>query len=268
VLGQADQKPLTFEVASIKPNDSVNLPQNFELQPGGRITITNVPVFQLIRGAYSHDGIQVSDQIVGGPPWIRSERYDIVAKVGGNLQPEELASAFPSMFRALMESRFHVRTHTEQRVMSVDLLVFANKDHKLGPRMHPSLLDCRGVISTASAPADATRWCGARGSATGHREMQGITMPEMTTVFASYWDVGRPVLNRTGLTGRWDAKLDYVPTFVAGPNADAAPVPNPSADSGPNMFSALRDELGLKLQGTKAPVDVIVIDHVERPAPD
>ncbi len=98
--------------------------------------------------------------------------------------------------------------------------------------------------------------------------MQGITTPQMTTMFANYWDIGRPVLDRTGLTGRWDAKLDYVPAFMIGPNADAAPVPNPSADSGPNIFSALRDQLGLKLQPMKAAVDVIVIDHVERPTPD
>jgi uncharacterized protein (TIGR03435 family) len=98
--------------------------------------------------------------------------------------------------------------------------------------------------------------------------MQGITIPQMTTTFANYWDVGRPVLDRTGLTGRWDVKLDYVPAFVVGPNADQAPVPNASPDSGPYMFLALRDQLGLKLESSKAPVDVVVIDHVERPTPD
>ncbi len=130
---QSGQTPLAFEVASIKPNDSVNLPQDFQLQPGGRVTITNFPIFQLIRGAYSYDAIQVGDQIMGGPDWIRSDRYDVVAETAGNVQPDELGRVLPAMLRSLLEDRFRVRTHTERRVMSVYLLVLASKITSSGP---------------------------------------------------------------------------------------------------------------------------------------
>ena len=93
-------------------------------------------------------------------------------------------------------------------------------------------------------------------------------MADMATGFAGTWTVGRPVLDRTGLSGRWDAQIDFVPTFVPGPNADSAPIPNPSADSGPGMLSAMRDQLGLKLEAARTKVEYLVIDRVERPAPD
>src|ERR1700730_15268876 len=95
----------------------------------------------------------------------------------------------------------------------------------------------------------------------------GMTMEELARGFAGTWSVGRPVLDRTGLPGRWDVQLDFVQTFVAGPNADSAPVPNPSADSGPDMPSALRDQLGLKLQRSKARIEYLVIDQIARPQP-
>ena len=90
----------------------------------------------------------------------------------------------------------------------------------------------------------------------------------MTTIFADNWIVGCPVVNRTGLGGRWDGNLEYVPAFVPGPHPDSAPVENPTGDSGPNLLSAIREQLGLRLEPTKAPVTVLVIDHVERPTPD
>jgi uncharacterized protein (TIGR03435 family) len=93
-------------------------------------------------------------------------------------------------------------------------------------------------------------------------------MADMATGFAGTWTVGRPVLDRTGLSGRWDATIDFVPTFVPGPNADSAPIPNPSADSGPDMLTAMRDQLGLKLQGAKSKVEYLVIDHAEKPSLD
>jgi uncharacterized protein (TIGR03435 family) len=96
--------------------------------------------------------------------------------------------------------------------------------------------------------------------------MQGLTMPQMTTILANNWLVGRPVINRTGLSGRWDGSLEFVPAFLPGPNPDSAPIENPAADSGPNLLSAI--QLGLRLESAKAPVEVLVIDHAERPTPD
>jgi len=93
-------------------------------------------------------------------------------------------------------------------------------------------------------------------------------MADFATGVAGTWTVGRPVIDRTGFAGRWDAQIDFVPTFVAGPNSDSAPVPNPNANGGPDMLSAMRDQLGLKLEAAKAKLEFLVIDHVERPTPD
>jgi uncharacterized protein (TIGR03435 family) len=80
--------------------------------------------------------------------------------------------------------------------------------------------------------------------------------------------VSRVVLDRTGLTGEFDARIEFMPAFLQNTNPDGSPVPNPAADSGPSLFTALQEQLGLKLESTKGPVDVLVIDHVERPTPD
>jgi uncharacterized protein (TIGR03435 family) len=172
------------------------------------------------------------------------------------------------MLRSLLEDRFHVRVHTELRETPVYLLELSNKDGKLGPQLHRSAQeDCRGPVGTL-VPEGSTHWCGWRGGGTGHYTIQGLTMADFATGFAGTWTVGRPVVDRTGLPGRWDAQIDFVPAFVAGPNTDSAPIPNPSADSGPGMLSAMRDQLGLKLEAARARVEYVVIDRVERPPPE
>jgi uncharacterized protein (TIGR03435 family) len=275
-----DQKSLAFEVASVKPNHDVNQPANFQLQPGGRVTITNFPLFQLIRAAYASDDIQLDDQVVS-PAWTKSERFDIVARGEGSIAPDNDGQPrrLVAMMRSLVEERFRVQAHTEMREMPVYLLVLANKDRKLGPRLHQSSQECGqssqefgGVIATVvPKPPDSTKWCGTRGGmGTGlsHVQMQGLTMAQVAASFADYWVVRRPVLDRTGLSGRWDGQIDFVAGFLPGPNPDSAPVANPSADSGPIMPAAIQEQLGLKLEPTKARVQVLVIDHVERPTPD
>jgi len=269
--GAAAPQPtaLTFEVASIKPNPDTTVTPHFDWQPSGRVIITAEPLFQLIRFAYNSNAIQTEGQIVGGPTWLKSDRFDILAKANGNLDGDETgrSARLLAMLRSLLEDRFRVQVHTEQRNAAVYVLSLDRKDHTLGPKLHPSAQqDCRGPVGTL-VPADSTRWCGLRGGS-GHFAIQGLTMPDIAWVLATNWSVGRPVLDRTGLSGRWDAQLDFVPTFVPGPNANGAPVSNPDADSGPDMFAALRDQLGLKLRAEKAKAQVLIIDHVERPTPE
>ena len=171
------------------------------------------------------------------------------------------------MLRSILEDRFKLRMHSERREAPAYVLMLANKDGRLGPRMHPSAQqDCRRPDEYALA-ASSSRWCGWRGLGTGRYTIQGLTMEDIARGFAGTWSAGRPVFDRTGLSGRWDAQIDFVPTFVPGPNPDAGPVQNPSSDAGPDMLSALRDQLGLKLQGGKAEVEYLVIDHVEKPSP-
>jgi bla regulator protein blaR1 len=274
MLGRAQSKPGSndaFEVASVKPTNDVSQHADFQLLPGGRVTLTNFPLHGLIRAAYASDALQLEEQIIG-PAWIRAERFDIVAKAEGSLAPDEtgMPVRLVAMMRSLVEERFRMQAHTEMREMSVYLLVLANRDRALGPRLHQSSQDCRGVIATASPePPDSTNWCGVRGGVvSGHIRMRGLTMAQMATRLAADWEVRRPVLDRTGLAGRWDGEIEFVPVFLPGPHTDSAPVANPNADSGPTMLSAVQGQLGLKLEPTKAPVQVLVIDHVERPTSD
>jgi uncharacterized protein (TIGR03435 family) len=264
-----DQKPLAFEVASIKQNTDAVASPTFLLQPSGGIKISAYPLFQLIRIAYNSTSLQIDDQIVGGPTWLKSDRYDIIAKATGSFDADETGrpTRLLAMLRSLLEERFRLRTHIELRNTSVLLLVLADKDGKLGPQLHRSTQDCRGPVGNLTAQ-DSPRWCGWRGGGTGHYTIQGLTMPDMAVGFAGTWSVGRPVLDRTTLSGRWDAQIEFVPTFVAGPNDPAVPVANPAADSGPSMLSAMRDQLGLKLQPARAKAEFLVIDHVEKPTPD
>jgi uncharacterized protein (TIGR03435 family) len=267
---QTATAPPSFEVASIRQNRDGSAPQKFDWQPGGRVTVTAYPLFQLIRIAYNSNSLQTEGQIVGGPNWLKSDRFDFVAKANGSLDADETGrpTLLIAMLRSLLEDRFHVRVHTELRDASVYLMVLAKKDGSLGPQLHrSSQQDCRGPVGTL-VPPDSTHWCGWRGGGTGRYTIQGLTMADMATGFAGTWTVGRPVLDRTRLSGRWDAQVDFVPTFLPGPNADSAPIPNPAADSGPSMLSAIADQLGLKLQAGRARVEYLVIDSVERPTPD
>jgi uncharacterized protein (TIGR03435 family) len=266
---QSDTKSLSFEVASIKQNtDPVAMP-TWLLQPGGAVTITGVSLFQLIQVAYESTSIQIAGQIVGGPSWLQSDRFDLVAKAVGSLDADETGrpTRLLAMLRSLLDERCRLRTHTELRDASVLLLMLAAKDRKLGPQLHRSTQDCRGPVGNL-VPADSPRWCGWRGGGTGHYTIQGLRMPDMAVGFAGTWSVGRPVLDRTGLSGRWDAQLDFVPPLVPGPNDPSLPVPNPAADTGTSMLSAMRDQLGLKLQPARAKAEYLVIDHVERPTAD
>jgi uncharacterized protein (TIGR03435 family) len=233
------------------------------------VSITAYRLHQLIAIAYDSPSIQTRDQIVGGPAWIKSDHFDILAKASGDFENDESGrpTRLLAMLRSMIEDRFKLRMHSERRKAPVYMLLLASKDGRLGPQLHPSKQpDCRGP-NEYTLPASATRWCGWRGFGTGHYILQGQTMADVSRGIASAWSVGRAVLDRTRLSGRWDAQLDFVPTFVQGPNPDSGPVSNPSAD-GPDFFSALRDQLGLKLQSGSAEIEYLVIDHVERPTPD
>src|SRR5947208_1644645 len=134
--GQApsDQKPLAFEVASVKANPDVGAAPNWVLQPGGGVSITAYRLHQLIAIAYDSPSIQTRDQIVGGPAWIKSDRFDIVAKASGDLENDE--SGRPrrllAMLRSLIEDRFKLRMHSEQRRAAVHLLMLASNNDRPG----------------------------------------------------------------------------------------------------------------------------------------
>src|SRR5207302_3304435 len=116
-------------------------------------------------------------------------------------------------------------------------------------------------------PPDPARQCGIRGG-NGNVTYVNITMQDIVRSLAESPVVGRPVIDRTGLAGRYDLHMEFTPEFVDSPNRDGSQVANPNADSGPNLFTALIEQAGLKLQAERGQVPFIVIDHIERPTPD
>ena len=251
IVAQSATPRLAFEVASIKRNTTVDGGGGGGFAPGGRFRITNIDVMTIVMIAHRTGPQLFRSQIVGGPDWIASETYDITAKVGDDLAGKPLGELFamqPALLRSLLEDRFKLKSHRETRELQRYALVLARKDGSLGPQLRRAPVDC-----TAEP-----RRCGLQ-------VQPGRFSSESTVIsgFVNYLgsNVQRVVVDRTGLDGRFGITLEFTPDRAPLPLADAAP---PPADK-PSIFTALQDQLGLKLEPERGPVDVVVIDHIERP---
>jgi len=263
----AAQAP-AFDVASIKANTSNDGIQELQMRPGGRLVITGMPLRDLIGRAYGLDFVQTSRQVVGGPGWAGTARFDILATTDSDVDsdPQARPLRMLAMLRTLLEDRFNLKVHAETRETDVYALVVSNKEGKIGSELRRSTIDCPVFIPGAPRPPpDPVRWCGFRGPRNGAMTAQGVTMKELAARLAGFLTVGRPVFDRTALVGRFDFQMPFEPAFVFGPNPGAPLVPSPGADSGPNLFTAIQEQLGLKLESERAPIEYVVIDHAERP---
>jgi len=255
IAAQSATPRLAFEVASIKRNTRVDSGGGGGFAPGGRFHITNIDVMTIVMIAHRTGPQLFRSQIVGGPDWIASETYDITAKVSDDLAGKPLAQLFamqPALLHSLLEDRFKLKSHRETRELQRYALVPARKDGSLGPQLRRAPVDC-----TAEP-----RRCGVQ-------VQSGRFSSESTVIsgFVNYLgsNVQRVVVDRTGLDGRFAITLEFTPDRAPLPlAADAAP---PPADK-PSIFTALQDQLGLKLEPERGPVDVVVIDHIERPTGD
>lgn len=261
-----------FEVASVKPNQSGGLGIQLNLPAADRFTATNVPLRELIRFAYD-----VQDtRLVGGPDWIRSERFDIVAKAEQPLPawgPAGPPMPLLLMLRTLLADRFGLVVHQETRDLPVYALVVAREDRNFGPEIRASKLECDSQARAGRAgPPPPGRGaadqptCGMR-IGPGQMIIGGTPMSQFAMVLSNF--VQRVVIDRTQLPGTFDFRLSWTPDRIpqAEPPPGAPPLP-PIDPNGPSLFAALQEQLGLKLESTRAPLDVLVIDRVERPTPD
>lgn len=229
--GSASAQPSsTLDVASVKASRSVSTESNLD-SVRGRLTATNITVKELIRLGYG-----VKDyQILRAPAWIDSQRFDISAKsVSGNansIEDERL------LVRELLADRFQLITHRESKPMPVYLLVVA----KGGPRLTPH-----------SDTAPRTR--GGCGRLVGRR----VTTETIATMLSR--QVDHEVFNRTGVSGEYDIQLDFTPD--SGPCQAASVATDPSGL--PSIYTAVQEQLGLKMEAGKAPVEVLVIDRLEK----
>ena len=249
----AQQSSPAFEVASIRPNTSGSVRVSSDLSPAGRVTLTNVSVRELIRDAFwARD-----DQIVGGPPGVLQERFDIVANAGANASAEQVRQ----MMRALLAERFRLITHTEKRELPAYELVLARSDGRLGPRLRPRP-DCAGRPPDTEPPRDGRPPCGGVLASPGRVMARGMLLAEIG------FGVDRMVMDRTGLSGYFDVELEYTPEQLPRAGAELPKDLPPIPRDGPSIFTALQEQLGLKLQPSTAVVDVLVIDSVATPRPD
>lgn len=236
-----------FEVASVKPSKKGNL--NMPRVSPGRISFDNVSLFHLIEMAYAVEGYQIH----GAPTWVHTDGFEIAAKAENGASPTRMLL----MIRALIEDRFRLKVYRETVQGSVYNLELAKGGH----RMHVAAPgSCVDIDSARGSPLPL---CDIR-----QREEEGthklVATGEAMALFAGYlsWQLRLPVVDKTGLPGKYDFELKFVPD-------DLTPGIDGSRDGdrplGPSLFEAVSQQLGLKLKASKGPVEHLVIDRVARP---
>jgi bla regulator protein blaR1 len=269
-----------FEVTSVKksgPPGQGFMP--FRLQ-GGRFSMGQMTVASLITIGY---GIQ-RFQLVGGPSWMNTDRFDINA-ISEDVPLQPTLPGTPNrmqlLVRSLLKERFALKTHNETRELPLSYLMMAREDRKLGEHLRPSTIDCQVLIAerakaakegAAPTPPEPLKPGEIRPCTTmgGFGRITGgsIQMSVLASMLASM--LGRPVYDRTNLTGSFDIQLEYTPDQMPQlpPGATLSPGLTLPSPDGPSLVTALQEQLGLKLEATRGPVEVVVIDSVEQPMPD
>ncbi|HEV8394009.1 MAG TPA: M56 family metallopeptidase [Vicinamibacterales bacterium] len=249
----------SFEVASVKRNTSGEFFGSFGYEPGGRLLVVNNAVRSLIRSAY---GLQ-NYQILGGPDWMSSDRYDVSARAVETASREQLGL----MLRRLLSERFKLVVQRETREIPIYALVVARPGRPLGPALRPAAVDCMAIVAAAEqrgvapdlpAPQRDRPACGTR-SMPGAMIGTGVSMSDLARNLAG--PAERMVVDKTSLKGPWDLDLRYVMNQTA-PNIPGVP---PPPDDGASLFTALQEQLGLKLEPQRAAVDVLLVVSIERP---
>jgi len=268
----AEVKP-SFEVASIKPADPGQRGSSIMNQPGGRLVTKGMPLRALMTFAY-----RVRDfQIVGGPGWLTTDRWDIEARaeegsIAQPLGPPDPNTPDPMAIRlqSLLEERFRLKTHRDTRELPIYELSIGKGGSKA--KLSEDQSPYRPPEPGAAQPPPAQRG-GAMprfSMRVGRGSLEAVSVDVSNIVQTLASVLGRTVVDKTGLKGLYDVKLQWTPDPVAGglggPPVPAGAEPPPSDPNGPSIFTAVQEQLGWKLDSAKGPVDVLVIDGVEKPA--
>jgi uncharacterized protein (TIGR03435 family) len=258
-LAQGPEPGETFEVASIKPAPK-ELPLGGAPSSPDRFYRANITLQNLINYAYDMRAFR----IIGGPAWISSDRWEVSAKAATALQPSQMAR----LVRRLLADRFALKVHTETRDLPIYHLVLARADGRLGPQMKPSELDCEpfrtGERSSRESPIDPVTTfprCGLNfrtGPGVTTARYDGTPTTRLATLLST--TVDRFIVDKTGLSGSFDVELTY--------QDDRMLLPGAQQREAPALFTALQEQLGLRLESARGPVDVLVIDSANRPTPD
>jgi uncharacterized protein (TIGR03435 family) len=246
--GQVATTPPVFEVASVRLNKSGIRGGSMDFSKGGeRFTATNMPLGAFVLLAYNLTVRQLS-----GPGAFLSEKYDIVAKAEHAVSPEEMLR----MLQTLLVERFKLVVRHETK----EVAVFALTIGKGGPKLRQS-----DAPESGGAAFRIPSRAGGIEPRSGHLIFKGESMSDFAWALSRTAGIGdRVVVDNTGLKGNYDFELTFERDSALPPGADAGEPA--SRRLGPSLFSALQEQLGLKLESTKAPVEFLIIDRVERPS--
>jgi uncharacterized protein (TIGR03435 family) len=247
-----------FEVATIRLSLACISGGGHEQLSPGRFGVECVSLRNYIRVAFGSFGSGRNPnakppEVLGGPAWLDSDRYDIIAKAAGDTGLDEM---YGPMMQSLLADRFQLKIHSEVRELPVYFLTVASGSGKLIPVKDGSCspIDLKQVLKSPPPSNYCGRMTTKKGTSTTF-DGYGITMVEFANrIFEDTLD--RPVIDRSGLTGRFDIHFEFVPSDVL----------LSTDENGPSIFTALREQLGLKLSPAKGPVEVLVIDHVAKPS--
>ena len=226
----SDTQSRAYEVASIRPSAPNPTEASMTNIAGNRFIARNDSVKQMVYFAYD---ISSSDYISNLPNWTDSARFDIEARLEDKAAHESEMERTRAILRALLTDRFMLKSHYERRDRPVYALI----------------VDRHGSKVKEATATDGYEWSIRR----GHIHLRAATVIPFAKGLSSM--VGCPVVDKTGLTGRYNIDLEWAPDELQG-----------TSDAGPSIFTALREQLGLKLVPAKAPVDVLVVDHIEKPS--
>jgi uncharacterized protein (TIGR03435 family) len=260
-----------FEVVSIKPSDPFAVPR-MSTSPG-RYNLAGVSVHGIISDAFRVP----PNRITGLPDWGSKERYTIAAKAPEGT-PSTDGRALFVMLTNLLKDRFRLVAHTETHEMPVYNVVFARNDKRFGPAFTESSAECRAAL--AARDEEVRRGARAAGrifqnecesvriNPGGTASLGGVRMDNFALILTPY--VGRPLIDKTGLTSYYNVTLKWTREVGSASLAPPGLPPGmpPLDPDAPNLFTAVQEQLGLKLENARAPLDVVVIDSVEHPTPD
>jgi uncharacterized protein (TIGR03435 family) len=262
----------TFEVVSIKPDTSGRPETTLRPDPSGRLVAVNTTARMLLRAAFDDKsvyGLLPDFHLVGGPDWLATDRFDIQAQPERPIRPEDMSSAILGM----LEDRFRLRAHHEQRQLPAYELTLAAGQSKMkgveapvpdsgqsvgvGPQPRPG----RDGLLPADFKPPAGR---VFASSTA---IIGSAVPVSQLVYSLSQRLDRPVIDKTGLKGLFDFRLEFAPIQPsAAALADGGTAPVGLTDPRPSVFAAIQDQLGLRLASTRGPVDVVVVDSIQKPS--
>jgi uncharacterized protein (TIGR03435 family) len=266
IQAQSTTSP-AFEVASVKPNKSGDL-RNRQMQslPGGRLVIKNIPLRMIVARAYNVPPFNAPWRLAGGPEWINSENFDIEATAAAGVipagMPEKLRNEkINLMLQSLLADRFKLALHRETKELPVYALTIA----KNGPKLQKPKIEEKDCPEVSTPAAFCHMLNGGQGNGAHGKS---IDMAEFTAFVEAFSD--RPVIDKTGFTGLFDIDTEgWVPLRprpLPPPGKELSAEDLAFADPARPTLGAVLDKVGLRLEQTKASVETIVIDNVERPA--